>query len=338
MASANALLLLNLGTPDAPEPAALKRYLAQFLMDPDVIDLPWPARWLLVHGMILRTRPASSAALYRKIWRPEGSPLLINTLALADGVRARLGDAWAVEAGMRYGSPSIGGALERLAGGGARAVKAIPLFPQYSEAASGSAIRECRREAARLGLEVSFLESFHERPGFVRQYAALARRTMAEARAEAIVFSFHGLPESQIRKFSEGQCNLVESSSCCSALGAGNLRCYRAQCFETARALARELGVAPALVGFQSRLGRAAWIRPYLDEVLAGLLASGVRRVAVACPAFVSDCLETLEEIGIRAREDFLRRGGEELALVPSLNAEPAWVEEVAQMAGAMVS
>ncbi len=331
----NGLLLINLGTPDAPTPEAVRRYLREFLSDPRVIDIRPAARWLLLNLVILPFRPAKSAHAYQKIWTAEGSPLLLHSQQLAARVQARLGDRWAVELGMRYGAPSIASALERLKQRGAERLVLFPLYPQYTSAANGSSLEEAFRHLSRAPVvpPVLTMDAFYDDPGFLDAFAERGRAVLEPNRPDHVLFSFHGVPERQVAATAEpGHC--FRSESCCAQITAANRNCYRAQSFATARLLASRLQLAPGSwsVSFQSRLGRTPWIRPYTDEVLPELARKGVKRVAVFSPAFVADCLETLEELAIRAREDFIAAGGEELWLVPSLNASDTWVAAVTGM------
>ena len=329
-------LLLNLGTPDAPTTSAVRRYLREFLHDPRVIDIPALGRWLLVEGIILPTRPQKSAAAYQKIWSSAGSPLLVESQQLLERMRARLGPSEAVELGMRYGNPSIPAAIEKLRAAGVTHLVAAPLYPQYSSAATGSSLEAV---FAALALEdtvlpVSTLPAFFDDPGFLAAFAAVGRPALAAARADHVLFSFHGLPERQIRRADPSGAHCLASASCCAAVGEVNRDCYRAQCYATARGIAARLGLVEGgwTVTFQSRLGRTPWIKPFTDVVLQELAAQGKKRLAVFCPAFVADCLETLEEIGMRAREQFRSLGGEDLQLVPSLNACEPWVEALCSL------
>lgn len=330
------LLLINLGTPDAPDPGAVRRYLRQFLGDPRVLDIPAVGRWLLLNFVILPFRPAKSAAAYRKVWTKEGSPLMVHSLALRDRLRARMGDRWQVELGMRYGNPSLESALEALRKGGVDSIFAAPLFPQYASSSTGSALEELYRlVAAKWNVPtVGTLGTFFDEPAFIDSFAAVGRPHVDELQPDHVLFSFHGLPERQISRSDESGGHCFTTAGCCDALGPDNRHCYRAQSFDTARRIAGSLGL-PAdrwSVSFQSRLGATPWIKPYTDLVLPELAKKGVKRVLVFCPAFVADCLETVEEIGLRGREQFLQAGGEELRLVPSLNASPAWVESLAAL------
>jgi ferrochelatase len=324
-------LLLNLGTPDAPTPAAVRRYLREFLSDPRVIDIHPVARKLLLELVILPLRPRKSAAAYAKVWGADGSPLLTLSRELTDKVRAALGPDHLVELGMRYGSPSIPEALERLRRAGATRLVVAPLYPQYSSSATGSSIEAVFAELARhhVVTPVTVLPAFYEDPGFLGAFAAVSAPVLARENPDHVLFSFHGLPERHVKASDHSGRHCLQSAGCCDAIGPANRDCYRAQCHATARGLASRLGLAPGSwsICFQSRLGRTPWIKPYTDVVLDELAKAGKKRLCVLCPAFVADCLETLEEIGMRAREQFVTAGGDSLTLVPSLNASPAWVD-----------
>jgi ferrochelatase len=330
------VLLINLGTPDAPETGAVRRYLREFLSDPRVLDIPPLGRAALLYGVILPFRPQKSAEAYRKIWMPQGSPLLVHGNALRDRLQDALGPGWAVELGMRYQSPSLRSAIEKLRARGVREVTVVPLYPQYASSSTGSSLEAMYRlvgeawnvEALRV------LPPFYDRPAFLNAFADVGRPVLGEFRPDHVLFSFHGLPERQVKKSDPTGAHCLASAECCDAQVPANRWCYRAQCFFTARELAQQLGLEAGkwTVTFQSRLGRTPWIRPYTDVVIPELAAKGVKRLAVFCPAFVADCLETLEEIGIRAKNQFLACGGEALTLVPSLNAHPSWVRGLTQM------
>lgn len=331
------LLLCNLGTPDDPSPGSVRRYLRQFLGDPRVLDMNPVGRWALLNLIILPLRPRKSAAAYRKVWSDEGSPLLLHSVALVAAVRARLGSDWAVELGMRYGRPSMGDALGRLRRAGADRVVVFPLYPQYAASTTGSTVAEALRLAGEAWAppSLSFVEPFFDAPDFVDAFAAQGAPILQQEAHDHVLFSFHGLPERHLHKTDVSAGHCLSAADCCAAVTSANRRCYRAQCFATARAIAAKLSLARDrfTVSFQSRLGRTRWIGPYTDSMLGELARKGVRRLAVFCPSFVADCLETLEEIGIRGREQFLAAGGEALTLIPSLNASDAWADVVAALA-----
>ena len=329
-------LLVNLGTPEAPTTTAVRRYLREFLSDPRVIDLHPIARTLLLELVILPFRPAKSAEAYRKVWTPEGSPLLIHSRALESRVRAALGSGHLVELAMRYGKPSLPEALERLRRGGAQRLLIAPLYPQYSSAATGSSVEAVfaalGKRAAVPALNV--LPAFYDDPGFLAAFAAIGAPLLKSERPDHVLLSFHGLPERQVRAADHAGNHCLQSDGCCDKIVDANRDCYRAHCFATARGLARLLGLADGSwsVSFQSRLGSTPWIKPYTDEVVDRLAREGKKRLLVFCPAFVADCLETIEEIGLRARDQFLAGGGESLTLVPSLNSTDAWVEALVEL------
>jgi ferrochelatase len=314
----------------------VRRYLRQFLSDPRVLDIHPAGRWFLLNLVILPLRPRQSAEAYAKIWTDRGSPLLIHGHALRDAMATALGEGFEVELGMRYGNPSTETALTNLRDRGLDRIVVFPLYPQYASSTTGSSIEEVFRVAARLW-NVPFLSvvpPFYDDPGMIEAIAGVGRPVLEDLRPDRVLFSFHGLPERHVLKSDESGGHCLASADCCDSITTVNRNCYRAQCMATARLAASALGleVGSWTVAFQSRLGRDRWLRPYTDVTVREMAEAGVRRLAVFCPAFVADCLETLEEIGIRARDDFLAHGGEDLRLVPSLNAEPPWVKAAADL------
>jgi len=339
MGTANAeakigVLLVNLGTPEAPETAPVRRYLRQFLSDPRVLTLPAPLRWLLLNLVILPTRPAKSAEAYRKVWTPDGSPLLVHSRALEAGVTNELGPDYEVVLAMRYGNPSIEAGLDQLEAAGVTRVIVLPLFPQYASSVTASVSAEIFACLDRRGdfppLEI--MGAFHDDPGFIDSWAAIAQPELDSFEADHVLFSFHGLPEDQIRASDPTGSHCLSSKDCCETPGASLRRCYRAQCYGTAAALTRALKLDEdkTSLSFQSRLGPRPWIQPFTDIWLPEIAASGAKRIAVFCPSFVADCLETLEEIGIRLREQWLELGGEDLWLSPCPNGDPRFARAVA--------
>jgi ferrochelatase len=330
------LLLVNLGTPEEPTPGAVRRYLRQFLSDPRVIDINPIGRALLLNLVILPFRPKKSAAAYRLIWTDRGSPLLVHGRDLADRVGAELGADWAVELAMRYGEPNIGGALDRLRDAGVSDIVVLPLYPHAAASSFGSSLEAVYQAAAeRWNVpHLHVVPPFHAEPGFIEAFARVGEPAIAALGADHVLFSYHGLPERHMRKSDYSGRHCLASPGCCDSIGVANRDCYRAQCYATTRALVARLGLREGgySTSFQSRLGRTPWIQPYTDQVLLELAGRGVKRVAVFCPAFVADCLETLEEIGMRARADFQAAGGDTLELIPSLNSEPVWVEALEQL------
>lgn len=329
------VLLAQLGTPASPSTRDVRRYLREFLSDPLVIDLPGPARWLLVNGVIAPFRAPRSAHAYRAIWRPEGSPLRVHTDALAAELGKALGPGFSVEAGMRYGEPTLADALDRLTAAGVRRIVVAALYPQHAESSRGTALLAVQRWAAAgpAAPELAILPPFFAARGFVDAVAAAARPLLSSLQPEHVLMSYHGLPERHVRRADPTQERCLARPDCCVQPGATD-HCYRAQCIATTRAVTAALGLAPERVStsFQSRLGRARWIGPSTDEQLVSLAGRGVRRLLVLCPSFVADCLETLEEIGLRARERWLTElHGEAFATAPCVNASPPFVEFLAE-------
>lgn len=330
------ILLINLGTPAAPHVPEVRRYLREFLSDPRVLDVPALVRAFLLWFVILPRRPAATARAYRAIWTERGSPLLVHGQDLAAALQAAAGAECRVDLAMRYGSPSIAAAVARFRAQGIHRIEVFPLFPQYSSAAWGSAVEKLFREAARLWdiPTLAVVPPYYEHPAFIKALASIAEPLLAAFRPDFVLLSYHGLPERHVRKSDASGRHCLAALDCCGAIGRDNATCYRAHCCATSRALARRLALAPGTweVAFQSRLLRDPWIRPYTDVRIRELARSGCRRVAVISPSFTADCLETLEEIGIRAREEFRAHGGEELMLVPSLNAEEIWVRAILEI------
>jgi len=330
------LLLLNLGTPDSTSTADVRRYLREFLSDPRVIDIPAVARWALLNFVILPFRPKQSAAAYEKVWTERGSPLRFHGEDLAAKVRERLGPDVPVSLAMRYGKPSIDAALEELRLAGVDRLVVFPLFPQYSSAAWGSAVEKVYAElSGRWNVPtVHVVPPFYAEPSYLRGFAVVARRVIDDMEPDLVLMSFHGLPERHCTKSDDSGAHCFVKPDCCAAIVQANRNCYRAQCFASARGIAAELGLADDAyeVTFQSRLGRTPWIRPYTDIRLVELANEGVKRIAVLSPAFVADCLETLEELAIRNAADFRAAGGEELRLVPSLNSDDTWADAVVEL------
>jgi ferrochelatase len=336
------LLLCNLGTPEQPDAVAVRRYLRELLSDPRVLDIHPVGRWLLLNLIILPLRPRKSAAAYRKIWTPRGSPLLWHSRDLVAAVQERLGPDWAVELAMRCREPSIASAMNKLREAGVDRIVVLPLYPQSAASTSGSTVAEVFRVAQEPWAPplLRVAGPFYNDPGFIDAFAAQGAPILAAESPDHVLISFHGLPERHLRKSDASGKHCLATAECCSSIGPQNRDCYRAQCLATARALAGRLALPENSwsVSFQSRLGRTRWIHPYTDAVIVQLAARGKKRLVVFCPAFVADCLETLEEIGIRAKEQFLAAGGERLTLVPSLNSSPAWVDAVATLARRQVA
>lgn len=335
--SKTGVLFINLGTPDAPTPAAVGRYLREFLMDGFVIDVPKALRWFLVHVMIVPRRKIQSAKAYQKVQLPEGSPLLVHTSDFARKVAERLAhqdDQYVVEFAMRYGNPSIASALARLKELEVSRVLVMPLYPQYAESSFETAVVETKKRAEEIGLtnRLVFFAPFYDRPDFTRVYSDHVTEVIKGNGIDHLVLSFHSLPVRHLKRLDRSGNHCSIKSDCCREISAVNKACYRAQCIFTARTMAEQLGLSEDKysISFQSRLGRAEWIGPQTEDMLRLLATKGVKRVAVVCPSFVADCLETLEEIALRGRDTFVQAGGEDLKLIPSLNSNSAWIDAVA--------
>lgn len=326
------ILLVNIGTPEAPTPEAVGSYLTEFLMDPRVIDIPFVLRWLLVHRLIVPKRKHDSAKLYQKVWTVNGSPLMEISEALARKAQALLGDEYSVRIGMRYGAPSIAQQAEAFRKEGCRDVLVIPMYPQYSLAATESSVDAV--QSVMSDFRVQFVPPFYDDEEYLDAVVQVSAGPLKEANAQKVIFSFHGLPEKHVRKTDPTRSHCLKRPDCCDKIVEANRLCYRAQSFQTARRLANKLGIATEdyFVTFQSRLN-ARWIRPFSDEYYRTLGAQGIKRVAIMCPSFVADCLETLEEVAIRGNEEFIQHGGERLTLIPSLNASDVWANWITSQA-----
>lgn len=329
----HALVLINLGSPASPKVGDVRRYLDQFLMDPYVVDLPWPLRRLLV-SLILIRRPAQSAHAYESIWWDEGSPLIVLSRRLQERMRLQWSQG-PVELAMRYGEPSIESVLLRLAEQGITTLTLAPLYPQFADSTTTTAIEEARRVVARhdLKFEVNVLQPFYDQPEYLGALVDSARPHLQQP-FDHLLLSFHGLPERHIRKLVKEPGHDLRATDSHGVSDEVLARCYRSQCLRTAELFAERAGLHPGQwsVSFQSRLGKDKWIEPYTETRLDALATQGVKRLLVMCPAFVADCIETLEEIGDRGREQFMAAGGEELVLVPCLNDHPRWVTSLAQL------
>ncbi len=321
------VLLVNLGSPDSTSVSDVRRYLRQFLMDGRVLDAPYPVRFFVVYCLILPTRPKESAEAYEKVWLPEGSPLVVmsekQTAALKQGLDLP------VELAMRYQNPSIESAVEKLSEQGVEELVVVPLFPHYAMSSYESAVVEVDRVLAKSAsqIEAVYVPPFYDDVEFIDSLVASASDSLA-GDYDHLLFSFHGLPERHLRLSDPTGEHCLSCEDCCSGDHPAHKTCYRAQCYKTVEAFVEKAGVPKDKysVAFQSRLGRDPWLKPYTDKVVAGLPEKGVKKLLVMCPAFVADCLETIEEIGMRAKEDFVEAGGEELTLIPCVNDHPRWL------------
>lgn len=324
------VLLVNLGTPDSPSVPDVRKYLREFLMDERVIDIPFISRWMLINFIIAPFRAPKSAKEYSKLWDERGSPLKYYGEDVQAALQEKLGSQYQVELAMRYQSPSIEQALAEFKKGSVGEIVVIPMFPQYASASTGTVIQKVNEiiNTWQTIPDLKIVSNFLDHPLFIEAFAENARKLMAKQEYDYVVFSYHGLPERQILKGSDnGYCKI--SDGCCSKYHAKNKLCYRAQCYETSRLLAKALELQENVhtTTFQSRLGKDPWIKPYTDVVLQELPGRDIKKVLVFSPAFIADCLETTIEVGEQFKEEFLAAGGEVWDLVPSLNSEPKWVD-----------
>jgi ferrochelatase len=328
-----AVLLANLGSPDSAGESAVRHYLNQFLMDRYVIQLPWPLRRLIVSLLVLPKRPKSSAAAYRSIWWPDGSPLIVLSQRLQKALQART--EMPVFMAMRYGKPSIESVLEGICSqSDIREILYLPLYPHCADSTVTTSVQVARDwiDANHPDLALKVLPSFYAEADYVEALVTVARPFL-ERPHDHVLFSYHGLPESHIRSADPTGGHCLAASDCCAVASAAHGTCYRHQVIRTTQCFVESAGLKPDRysVAFQSRLGRAKWLEPTTEETLRELAGKGVKRLLVLCPAFVTDCLETLEEIGIRGTEVFREAGGESLELVPCLNDAPAWIDVLSQ-------
>ncbi len=332
-----AVLLINLGTPAEPTARGVREFYRYFFADRFVFDINPAGLWLLRNLIVKPLRAPRAARDYAGIWMDEGSPLAVYSERVRRGVQAKFDAAGAdvaVRLGMAYSKPFIADTMAELEREGRDEILVFPMYPQYARATTESAIHSARSAAAsrRRAPKLRFIDNFYAEPAFIRAWAEIIRANLAGADIDHLVFSYHGLPEAAVRKTdSRGRC---EFGACCDEIGAANRNCYRAQCMATSRAIATALGrqADACSVAFQSRFGPAQWIKPYLDAHLLKLLAQGKKRIAVATPSFVTDCLETLHEIGREYRGQFVEAGGGELKLLPNLNDDARWMAAVHEL------
>jgi protoporphyrin/coproporphyrin ferrochelatase len=328
-----AVLLVNLGSPDSPQEADVRRYLREFLGDERVIDLPPPLRWLLLEGIILRTRPKKSAHAYASIWTAEGSPLMRISESVRTKLAAALGPEAPVYLAMRYGQPAIADVVRQLVAAGTQELLLIPQYPHYAmsswETVVVRVLEETERQAPEL--RVTCLEPFFEDIDYIEALHAVTAPHLEQPH-DHVLFSYHGVPVRHLRKFRCTRGHAAAVDDCCPPGAASRATCYRAQVLATTRALAARAGIPESRysVSFQSRLAGEPWLQPFTDAEFARLPRAGVKRLLVLCPAFVADCLETLEEISTAGKETFLTAGGEHFQQVPCLNDHPAYIDFLA--------
>ena len=332
------VLLVNLGTPDSPSVSDVRKYLREFLMDKYVIDLPYLTRWLLVHAIIAPFRGPKSAKIYQELWTENGSPLFYYGKKVTDLLQQKLGSEYTVKLAMRYQSPSIKSVLKELKTEGVSDLVVIPMYPQHASSSTLSSIEKVKEELKKLNDQtpVRFVENFVSNPKFIEAFAANGAKHWNTGNYQKVLFSYHGIPERHILKdCTNGHCQL--NDTCCSVYSAKNRLCYRAQCFETSRLIAKAMNLKEEeyTVAFQSRLetrARDPWLKPYSDIVTADFPKNGVKNVLAFSPSFIADCLETTIEVGEEFKEIFHENGGKNWQLVESLNESPIWIEALESM------
>lgn len=327
---ASAVLLVNLGSPASPGVGDVRRYLRQFLMDGYVIDIPYPLRWMIVNLFILPFRPKRSAEAYAKIWQNEGSPLLTNTRRFAEKLAkfSKHKIFWA----MRYGTPSVDSVLREIKAAGFGDVLVVPMYPHHALSSTVTAVEEAKKSAAPLGLSLRILPAFYHDAGFNTNLVAQIKRHAKND--DYILFSYHGLPVRHITKADPTKTHCLQRENCCHIDSEAHKTCYRHQVIETTETVAKSLRLKPQQYGFsfQSRLGRAEWLKPMTSEFVADLAQKGIRNLAIVAPAFVADNLETLEEVNMQLREIFLAAGGKRFTYIPCLNDDAAWAKSFAAL------
>jgi ferrochelatase len=327
-----AILLVNLGSPASPTPADVKPYLDEFLMDPDVLDIPEFARTLLVRGLILNTRPAKSAEAYAKIWTDEGSPLIVISQRTRAALEAFTGTP--VGLAMRYGEPSIAHGLAELLqrAGAIDELIVVPMYPHYAMASTRTVETAVEAAMRGVGIPYRFVPPFYNDPGYLDALCDRIRHVLMPD-TDFVLFSYHGIPQRHLRKMDPTGAHCLRSSTCCATPSAAWATCYRHQVIATMEGAAQRLGLEKGRYGFafQSRLG-GGWLEPFTDKELAAFPARGIKRLAVVCPSFVADCLETLEEIDMRGRATFVEAGGEAFTFIRCVNDDPAWIAALAAL------
>jgi protoporphyrin/coproporphyrin ferrochelatase len=325
-------LLINLGSPDSPQPKDVKKYLGEFLMDERVIDINYLGRLLLVKGIILNTRPKKSAKAYQKVWTDEGSPLIVFSEKLHQKVKEN--SKIPVELAMRYGNPSIKSGIKKLADQGVTEIFLLPLYPQFAMATTETIVvlaeKIIKKDFPKISL--THLPAFYYREDYIEVLSHSIKTALKKLKPEHLLFSYHGVPERHIKKSDITKSHCKIDGSCCQTKSAAHDFCYRHQCYETTKLVAEKLNLEEGFysVSFQSRLGRDPWLQPYTDKTIENFALSGLKKLAVVTPAFVSDCLETLEEIGMEAKHSFLENGGEQFNTIPCLNDNDDWAKTLA--------
>lgn len=328
------VLLVNLGSPDSTSVEDLRKYLREFLMDGRVIDAPWPIRFCIVHFTILPSRPKESAHAYEKIWTPQGSPLVVISRNVQKKLQGLVDVP--VELAMRYQNPSIESALQKLNEASVDDLLLIPLFPHYAMSSYETAVVRVQKVATGImpRIRITVQPPYFDAPDYIEALVASAQPGL-QSGYDHLLFSFHGIPERHLKKSDTTHRHCLAKENCCEVSSPAHATCYRAQCFKTVAAFVAKANVPKEKysVSFQSRLGKDPWLKPYTDFELAEFPKRGIKKLLVICPAFVSDCLETIEEIGMRGRDTFLGAGGTDFAQIPCMNEHPLWISALEKMA-----
>lgn len=326
-------LLVNLGSPDSPNPKDVKKYLGEFLMDERVIDINYIGRLLLVKGIILNTRPKKSAKAYQKVWTDKGSPLIVYSEKLHKKVQENT--TIPVELAMRYGNPSLKSGIEKLVAQGVTELFIMPLYPQFAMATTETIVVLAEKIIKQHfpNIELTHLPAFYYREDYIDVLSNQIKKELALLKPEHLLFSYHGVPERHIKKSDITKSHCKIDGTCCQTKSPAHNFCYRHQCYETTKLVAEKLHLKEGSysVSFQSRLGRDPWLQPYTNNTIKNFALSGIKKLAVVTPAFVSDCLETLEEIGMEAKQSFLENGGEQFNTIPCLNDDDDWAKTLAK-------
>ncbi|MDA7521387.1 ferrochelatase [Verrucomicrobia bacterium] len=331
--SKQGVLLVNLGSPDSTEIPDVRKYLNEFLMDGRVIDYPWLLRRFVVN-MVLRKRPAASAEAYESIWTEEGSPLVVTSRKATKHLEKQID--LPLELAMRYQNPSIGSALEKLAKQGVDDLLLIPLFPHYAMSSFETAVERVKELISKKhkGMSLKVQPPYYNHEGYIEALTDSMRPYLEEP-FDKLLFSYHSIPKRHVTNYNaQTKSHCLKTEDCCEGCHPVHDICYRAQCLKTTQAVVERLGLKAEqfAVSFQSRLGPEKWLTPTTENELDRFAKEGIKKLMVVCPAFVSDCLETLEEIGIRGKEEFISKGGESLQLIPCMNEHPGWINALASM------
>ncbi len=322
-------LLVNLGSPNSTSTKDVRNYLDEFLMDERVIDVPYLFRAFLVKGIILNTRPKKSAAAYKKIWWDEGSPLIVLSQRLHKKVQENTNIP--VELAMRYGNPSMKSGIQKLADQGVDEILLIPLYPQFAMATTETIEVLAKKIAKKQfpNIKLTMVPAFYNQPDYIEVLSESIQTSLEALKPEHLLFSYHGVPERHIKKSDITKSHCTIDGSCCNTPSAAHEFCYRHQCYETTKNVAAKLNLAEGSysTSFQSRLGSDPWLQPYTDKTIDNFAINGLKKLAVVTPAFVTDCLETLEEIGMEAKHSFMENGGEDFNMIPCLNEDDNWVK-----------